>query len=63
MFKLEDYDILMKSENLFARKFDSNQDSNIIDKIYQELMGDKSIAMTQCYAHLSPDSLRNAEKS
>ena len=28
-----------------------------------ELMGDKSIAMTQCYAHLSPDSLRNAEKS
>ena len=28
-----------------------------------ELMGYKSIAMTQRYAHLSPDSLRNAEKS
>ena len=27
-----------------------------------ELMGHKSIAMTQRYAHLSPDSLRNAAK-
>lgn len=48
VFKLEDYDILMKSENLFARKFDSNQDRNIIDKIYQELMGDKSYGVNKC---------------
>ena len=37
VFKLEDYDFLMKSENLFARKFDSNQDRNIINKIYQAI--------------------------
>ena len=47
VFKLEDYDILMKSENLFARKFDSNQDRNIIDKIYQELMGDKGYGVNK----------------
>lgn len=38
VYKSEDYNMLMKSENLFARKFDSNQDKDIIDMIYCNIM-------------------------
>ena len=34
----KDYDELINSEYLFARKFDENVDKNIIDKIYGKLM-------------------------
>lgn len=39
VYKSEDYNMLMKSENLFARKFDSNVDKKIIDKIYKNIVG------------------------
>ena len=39
-YKIDDYDLLMSSENLFARKFDYNRDKRIIDKIYQNIMGE-----------------------
>ena len=38
VYKSEDYNVLMKSENLFARKFDSNQDKDIIDMIYRNIV-------------------------
>ena len=34
-FKIDDYDLLMNSGCFFARKFSSNIDKNIIDKIYK----------------------------
>ena len=40
-FRLEDYDELMKSGMFFARKFSTNTDKLIIDKIYKKLMGDR----------------------
>ena len=40
-FRLEDYDELMKSGMFFARKFSTNTDKLIIDKIYKKLKGDK----------------------
>lgn len=36
-FKREDYDYIMNSPYIFARKFDENIDSVIIDKIYNEI--------------------------
>lgn len=38
VYKSEDYSMLMKSENLLARKFDYNQDKDIIDMIYRHIM-------------------------
>lgn len=35
-FKLEDYNLLINSDKLFARKFDYNIDSNIINKLYEK---------------------------
>lgn len=37
IFKNEDYDNLMKSNNLFARKFDDKVDKEVIDRIYLNL--------------------------
>lgn len=37
-FKLEDYEMLMGSNKLFARKFDISVDRDIILKIYDKLM-------------------------
>lgn len=37
IFKSEDYDILMLSNKLFARKFDYNKNSDIVDRIFDEL--------------------------
>lgn len=37
IFKNKDYDNLMKSNNLFARKFDFKVDKEIIDRIYMDL--------------------------
>lgn len=39
-FQIEDYDSLMQSDKLFARKFSSATDSQIIDKIYKQLLSD-----------------------
>ena len=36
-WKIDDYNELMTSANLFARKFDETQDENIIEKIYYEI--------------------------
>lgn len=36
---IDDYDMLKNSKNLFARKFDFNIDSQIIDKIYKDIVG------------------------
>ena len=36
----KDYDELINSEYLFARKFDENVDKNIIDKIYGKLVNE-----------------------
>ncbi len=36
-YRISDFDELMNSDYLFARKFDQNQDSEIIDKIYETL--------------------------
>ena len=38
-FGIEDYDMIMNSQCLFARKFDWNIDRDIIEKIYAEVMG------------------------
>ena len=38
IYKAEDYNLLMESKNLFARKFDYKTDKNIIEKIYETLM-------------------------
>ena len=40
IYTIEDYNMLMKSRNLYARKFDSNIDINIIDKIYDTIKED-----------------------
>lgn len=37
VFTMKDYDELMHSDYLFARKFDSNTDSEIINQIYNEI--------------------------
>lgn len=37
VYRMEDYELLQKSKNLFARKFDSDIDRDIIDKIYLEI--------------------------
>ncbi|WP_297712636.1 beta-1,6-N-acetylglucosaminyltransferase [Clostridium sp.] len=39
IFKRSDYNQLMSSEHLFARKFDLNKDSEIINKIFVRLSG------------------------
>lgn len=39
IFRSEDYDELINSKYLFARKVDENIDSEIIDKIYEHLRG------------------------
>ena len=41
-FRLEDFDLLMSSDKLFARKFSTTTDSNIIHKIYNSLYSKKS---------------------
>lgn len=41
-FQIEDYDLLMKSDKLFGRKFSSVTDSKIIDKIYTQLLLENS---------------------
>lgn len=33
IYKIQDFKLLISSENLFARKFNSNVDKNIVDKI------------------------------
>ena len=38
VYRLEDYELLMNSENLFARKFDYETDKGIVDKIYNSLL-------------------------
>ena len=37
VFRVEDYDLLMKSDCMFARKFDEKVDKDIIEKIYLTL--------------------------
>ena len=36
-FRIDDYDMIMKSECFFARKFDCNMDGDIIDKICENV--------------------------
>lgn len=38
-FTIEDFDLLMHSKMLFARKFSVNLDKEVIDKIYETLIG------------------------
>ena len=40
VWRLEDYNELMSSDCMFARKFSSNVDKNIIDKIYKTIRGE-----------------------
>lgn len=40
VWKIEDYNRLMNSEYLFARKFDEKQSKNLIDKIYNTLISE-----------------------
>lgn len=40
VWRLEDYNELMSSDCMFARKFSSNVDKNIIDKIYKTIKGE-----------------------
>lgn len=42
VFRTEDFDALIKSERLFARKFDSRIDKSIIDKISAQVKGMRS---------------------
>ena len=42
VYRLEDYDLLIDSENLFARKFDVGIDVNIIDKIYNTIRSEEN---------------------
>lgn len=42
-FTIEDYDEIMNSNKLFARKFNSNTDKKIIDKIYSHLQEEQKI--------------------
>ena len=37
VFRIDDYDALMKSDCMFARKFDEKIDKEIIEKIYLTL--------------------------
>lgn len=39
VFRMDDFDDLIKSDKLFARKFDENIDRKIIDKIYAYIKG------------------------
>ncbi len=41
-FQIEDYDLLMKCDKLFARKFSSKTDLKIIDKIYKQLLSENN---------------------
>lgn len=41
-FRLEDYDELINSEMLFARKFSSSVDEEVIDKLFENLMKRKN---------------------
>ena len=40
-FKINDYDELIKSDMLFARKFSTKIDKEIVDKIYDYVRGVK----------------------
>lgn len=42
IFKADDYDSIMKSNMLFARKFDTSVDLNIIDEIASKIINDNS---------------------
>lgn len=39
VFTAEDYDMLVSSDQLFARKFDENTDRQIIDSLCAHLLG------------------------
>ena len=41
IFKKEDYELLVKSDYIFARKFDMNVNSEIVDLIYNSLKEEK----------------------
>ena len=36
-YRLEDYDLIMESDKLFARKFSEITDSEIVNRIYNDL--------------------------
>lgn len=48
IYNVEDYDMLNKSTNLFARKFDSNVDKTVIDKIYKDVIGREIYGLNKC---------------
>ncbi len=41
-YRIEDFDLLMKSNNLFARKFSEKVDTEVIEKIYRKLLKENS---------------------
>jgi hypothetical protein len=42
-FTIEDYELLRDAPHLFARKFDTKTDREIIERIYTHLMADKKL--------------------
>lgn len=43
VFRSEDYDLLMNSDYLFARKFDQNVDPALIDRIYETIISKQTV--------------------
>jgi hypothetical protein len=46
VWRVNDYNKLMNTDFLFARKFDINTDFNIVEKIYDYLKNNQQQAMT-----------------
>lgn len=48
-YRIEDYDSLMKSKNIFARKFSEKTDSEIVDKLFNDLSDRKNKQQSEKY--------------
>ena len=42
VFLSQDYEELINNKAFFARKFDSNKDKDIIDRVYKKIMEEKN---------------------